>query len=189
MSNEITGIIQEVRNKSVAGGRNAYDIVVGGQTYGYGLYPPKAKQGDYVRFTVDESRGYKNVARNSLMVSKNKPPAEAVAEAQASAPKKNAAGESVDSRQDSILRQSSMNYAIAYLGVLAQAGALAVPTTKGKGQEYMDTLRKKYTQEFYEANSGLVWKDISPNQSTAEDGGEESAPFETDTTPDDGEWT
>lgn len=188
MSNEITGIIQEIRTKPVAGGKSAYDIVVGGQAYGNGLYPPKAKVGDYVRFTVDDSRGYKNVARNSLQVSKNKPPAEAVAQAAATTPQVNSAGASFDGRQDSIVRQSSMEYAIRFLGVLAQAGALAVPTTKGKGQEYMDTLRKKYTQEFYEHNTGLVYKDISPNQSKAEDVAEEDAPFDTDS-PADGEWT
>ena len=184
----VTGVIQQINEKSVAGGKKAYDIVVAGQTYGYGLYPPKAKEGDYVKFDVDESRGYKNVARNSLKVSTNKPPAEAVAEAQASAPKQNSVGGSVDSRQDSILRQSSLNYAIQYLGVLAQAGALAVPATKGKQQEYVDTLRKKYTQEFYEANSGLAYKDISPNQTEAAGGGEDETPFETSDAPADGEW-
>lgn len=189
MSN-ITGVIQEIRSKSVAGGKTAYDIVVAGQTYGYGLYPPKAKEGDYVKFEVDESRGYKNVSRNSLKVSANKPPAEAVAEATSTAPKKNTVGESFDSRQDSIMRQSSMNYAIQYLGVLATAGALSVPSTnKGKGQEYMDTLRKKYIQEFYEANTGLAYKDISPNKSEAADGAEEEAPFDTDPAPADDEWT
>ena len=77
---------------------------------------------------------------------------------------------------------------IQYLGVLAQAGALAVPATKGKQQEYVDTLRKKYTQEFYEANSGLPYKDISPNQTEAAEAGEEEAPFE-EGAPADSEWT
>lgn len=187
MSNVVTGIVQEVKSVQ-RGNRTAYDIVVAGQTYGAGLYPPKCKEGDYIKFEVDDSRGYKNVGRNTLQVSKNKPPAEAVAEAAASAPKQNSAGSSVDARQDSILRQSSMNYAIQYLGVLAQAGALAVPATKGKQQEYVDTLRKKYTQEFYEANSGLPYKDISPNQTEAAEAGEEEAPFE-EGAPADSEWT
>lgn len=186
MSNTMTGLIQEIRSKSVAGGKTAYDIVVAGQTYGYGLYPPKAKEGDYVKFDVDDSRGYKNVARNSLKVSANKPPAEAVAQAAATAPQVNSAGASFDGRQDSIVRQSSMEYAIRFLGVLAQAGALAVPTTKGKGQEYMDTLRKKYTQEFYEHNTGLVYKDISPNHAEADGADEDEPPF--DEAPDDGDW-
>jgi len=185
MSQFVTGIIQEIRRKPVSGGKTAYDIVVGGQTYGYGLYPPKTNEGDYVRFEVDESRGYKNVARNSLKVSKNKPPAEAVAEAQSTAPKKNSEGASFDARQDSIVRQSSTQYAVAYLGVLAQAGALAVPATKGKQQEYMDTLLAKYTQHFYEANSGLKWKDISPS-APKEEAEDEDSPEEQ--APDDAPW-
>ena len=179
MNNEITGIIQEIRKKSVAGGKTAYDIVVGGQAYGNGLYPPKAGEGDYVKFEVDESRGYKNVARNSLKVSKTKPPAEAVAAAAATAPQVSSTGASFDARQDSIVRQSSTEYAVAYLGVLAQAGALAVPGTKGKVQEYMDTLLNKYIQTFYEANTGLKWKSISPGGDKEEDADEtpdEAAP-------------
>lgn len=180
MAQVITGIVQEVIKKQVSGGRTGYDIVVAGETYGCGLYPPKCKEGDYIKFDLDDSRGYKNVGRNTLKVSAGKPPAEVVA-ASTAAPKPAAAG----SREDSIMRQSSMNYAISYLGVLAAAGALAVPTTKGKGQEYMDTLRKKYTQEFYESNSGVAYKDISPNQSTAEEAGEEDV---ADDVPEDGEW-
>lgn len=188
MANTVTGVVQEIQKRSVAGGKTAYNIVVAGKSYGAGLYAPKCSEGDYVKFDVDESRGYANVARNSLKVSANKPPAEAVAEAQASAPKQNSAGGSVDSRQDSILRQSSMNYAIAYLAVLAQAGALAVPSTKGKQQEYVDLLRKKYTQEFYEANSGVAYKDISPNQVKVDEAGEEEAPFDEADAPADSEW-
>lgn len=185
MSKSVTGVVQEVKSIQ-RGNRTAYDIVVGGKSYGAGLYPPKCKEGDYIKFDIDDSRGYENVARNSLQVSKNKPPAEALQEASSTAPKKNSAGESFDSRQDSILRQSSMNYAIQYLNVLAIAGALAVPSTKGKQQEYVDTLRKKYTQEFYEANSGIVYKDISPNQSAADAPGEDEAPFEE--APADDDW-
>lgn len=181
MAQVITGIVQEVIKKPVSGGRTGYDLVVAGETYGVGLYPPKCKEGDYIKFDLDESRGYKNVARNTLKVSAGKPPAEVVA-ASTAAPKPAAAG----SREDSIMRQSSMNYAIQWIGAMATAGALAVPTTKGKGQEYMDTLRKKYTQEFYEANAGIVYKDISPNPSPAEDAGEEEVPE--DDTPADGEW-
>ena len=181
MAQVITGIVQEVIKKSVSGGRTGYDIVVAGETYGCGLYPPKCKEGDYIKFDLDDSRGYKNVGRNTLKVSAGKPPAEAVA-ASTAAPKPAAAG----SREDSIMRQSSMNYAIQYLGVLAGAGALAPPAAKGKGQEYMDTLRKKYTQEFYEANSGVVYKDISPNQSPAEEAGEEET--EAEEAPADTEW-
>src|SRR5687768_13750341 len=97
---EQTGIIQEIRVKDVAGGKKAYDIVVAGQAFGVGLFAPKAKVGDYVKFEIDESRGYKNVARNSLKVSTNKPPAEAIAEADATKPAQSTAGGSVDMKQE-----------------------------------------------------------------------------------------
>lgn len=186
MSNVVTGIVQEIVTKQVAGGKKAYDIVVAGQAYGAGLYKPKCSEGDYVKFEVDESRGYKNVARNSLKVSTGKPPAEAVAAAAASAPVKNAVGQAFDARQDSIMRQSSTNYAVMYLGVLAQAGALSLPTTKGKALEAMDAMLAGYIKQFYEANTGLVYKDISPNQTEAADAGDEEPPFED--APPDGEW-
>lgn len=157
---QVSGIIQEVTSRAVSGGKTAYNITVGGQSYGVGLYPPKAKEGDYVRFTVDESRGYKNVERGTLQVSKNKPPAEAVAEAEATKPK--APGH--DAKQDTISRQSAHNTAIDYLTLAQAAGILpAAPKNKGSGLEYLDTLLVKYTQWFYERNTGIAWEDISPS--------------------------
>lgn len=191
MAQYVTGIIQEIQPKTVTGGKTAYDIVVGGEKYGYGLYKPKAKEGDYVRFELDDSRGYKNVARNSLKVSANKPPPEVVEQAKATAPQKNADGTSFDARQDSIVRQSSLNYAIAYLAVLAQADALGLPaaSAKGKRMEVMDTLLSKYTETFYEQNTGLKYKSIAPSggeQGEDEAQEEDKAPF--DEAPADDEW-
>lgn len=181
---EVTGIIQEIRKKNVAGGKTAYDIVVAGQAYGNGLYPPKAAEGDYVKFEVDESRGYKNVARNSLKVSKNKPPAEALNEAKSTAPQKSTTGMSVDQKQDVISRQAATNSAIAYLAILSSAGALAPPAAKGKGQEYMDTVLTKYTQLFYENNTGVKFVSIAPQSE------EEELPDEPEQqgAPDDDPW-
>lgn len=163
MSNEMTGVVQEVKVKTVAGGKTAYDIVVGGQSYGVGLYAPKCKAGDYVKFEIDDSRGYKNVARNSLKVSANKPPAEALAEAQATAPKQSAAGGTFDLRQDMISRQAASNTAIAFMNLLQSAGAL--PTAaKGKQQEVLEQMLEQYEKEFYERNTGTAWKDVSPSK-------------------------
>lgn len=161
---EMTGVVQEIRPKAVAGGKTAYDVVVGGQAYGYGLYAPKAKAGDYVKFEIDESRGYKNVARNSLKVSPNKPPAEALAAAEASAPKVSSTGGSFDTRQDSISRQAASNTAIAFMQLLAGADALGLPTgAKGNKQAALEDMLHKYESEFYERNTGVKWKDISPS--------------------------
>lgn len=173
MSESITGIIQKIETRSVAGGKTAYNIVVGGQSYGAGLYAPKAKEGDYVKFNVDESRGYKNVERNSLKVSANKPPAEAVAEAQSTAPKQSTTGGSFDTKQDTISRQSAANTAIAFLQLLSANDALGLPAAtskKGSKQQALEAILEKYTQQFYEANTGVVYKSIAPDSKpTAED--------------------
>lgn len=159
---DITGIVQEIKTRSVAGGKTSYDVVVGGQAYGAGLYAPKCKVGDYIKFELDDSRGYKNVGRNSMKVSANKPPAEAMAEAAATAPKQSTTGGSFDSRQDAISRQAASNTAISFMTLLNVAGALPVATAKGKAQETLEAILHKYEQEFYERNTGVKWKNISP---------------------------
>ncbi len=182
---QITGVVQEIRAKPVAGGKVAYDLVVGGDAYGAGLYAPKAKVGDYVQFELDDSRGYKNVGRNSLKVSANKAPAEAVAAAAASMPAKSSTGGSVDHRQDTISRQAATNTAIAFMNILVATDSLGLPKTdtKGKRMEVLETLLNKYTQEFYESNTGVAWKDIGPNKK-----GEAGASEAEADTPADSEW-
>lgn len=187
---EVSGIIQEIRTKQVAGGKLAYDIVVGGEAYGAGLYAPKAKQGDYVKFELDDSRGFKNVGRNSLKVSRNKPPADVVAAAAATTPSKSTTGGSVDMRQEVISRQSALNSAIAFMQVLAATDSLGLPKTdtKGKRMEVMTTLLDKFQQDFYEANTGIKWKDIAP-KAAAKDVVEDEPEEEADASAvDDGEW-
>lgn len=184
MSN-VTGVVQEIATRSVAGGKTAYNVVVAGQAYGAGLYAPKCKQGDYVTFEVDESRGYKNVARGTLRVSANKPPAEAVAEAAATAPRTNSAGGSFDNRQDVISRQAALNSAIAAFGAIAQADAAGLPKTdtKGKRLEAALTIIEELRSRFYEDSTGLEWKDISPSKK-----GETSVEDQDGTGPDDIPW-
>lgn len=189
MSNVITGIVQEVRTKATAGGKPAYDIVVGGQAYGAGLFMPKCKQGDYVKFDLDESRGYKNVARGSLKVSANKPPAEAVAEAEATKLPVSTTGSSVDHKQDTISRQSALNSAIAFMTLLSSNDALGLPKsdTKGKRMEALELMLHKYEQQFYEGNTGVKWSSISPSKPATDEAEAEQAETSADTS--DAEWT
>lgn len=167
---EITGVVQEIKTRSVSGGKTSYDLVVAGQAYGAGLYAPKCKVGDYVKFDLDDSRGYKNVGRNSLKVSANKPPAEALAEAEATAPKKSTTGGSFDQRQDTISRQAAMNTAIQFMTLAASQDALGLPAASAKGKriETLEGMLAKYTQEFYETNTGVKYKSIAPASSEAE---------------------
>lgn len=169
----VTGVIQSITTKATRAGEMA-DIQVAGQRYGAGLIKYlKAKEGDYVTFEVEENGNFKNVARNSLKVSKHKPPAEALAEAKATATKGNA----FDQRQDAISRQAASNTAIAWMGLLQSMDAINIPATqaksKGGAMAYLDTLRREYEKEFYEANTGNEWKSISPNKAEEEASEEE----------------
>lgn len=182
---EITGIVQEIQVRDVKGGKKGYDLVVGGERYGYGLYAPKCQVGDYVKFGLDESRGYKNVERNTLRVSKNKPSTEALAEAAATAPKQSAGGGSVDMKQEIISRQSALNSAIDFMTLLHANDALGLPASaKGKKQEVLESMLAKYMAEFYERNTGVAYKDITPGKK------EETvdSPEAVDDTPVDDEW-
>ena len=70
---------------------------------------------------------------------------------------------------------------------LHEAGALAT-TSKSKGalQETLDTIRRQYEKEFYEANTGQEWKDIRPN-AKPEEGSQDSFGSESDSV-DDAPW-
>lgn len=164
----VTGVVQSV-TKVQRGANEMADIQVAGQRYGAGLTRYlKCKEGDYVTFEVEENGNFKNVKRNTLRVSKNKPPAEALEEAKATATK----GNSFDQRQDAISRQAASNTAIAWLSFLQTAEAINIPATqaktKGGSMAYLDTLRREYEKEFYEANTGNVWKSIAPNKDEEE---------------------
>src|SRR5688572_27328879 len=178
---EVSGIVQDIQTKSVAGGKTAYNIVVGGQSYGAGLYAPKCKVGDFVTFGVDESRGYKNVERNTLKSSANKPANYVEPETPKAAPAKSG-GSPYDARQDAISRQAASNTAIGFLTLLQSAGALPLPAKKGDMQVAMDALLKKQTEFFYEQNTGVKWKDIGPTKD------EESDDTSDDSDPADENW-
>lgn len=186
MGQIVKGVIQAVESKQVSGGRQAWDIVVAGQRYGVGLYKPKANEGDYVQFEVDDSRGYLNVARNTLRALPGKPPAEEVQVAQATAPARTTSGAVVtkgdtdrakrdEERQETISRQSALNSAIDFLKVAQAADALGLPASgpKGKKLEALEAVLDKYTQLFYTQSTGKEWKTYdrpaSPHTDTIED--------------------
>lgn len=173
MSQTIKGVVQTIESRSVAGGRTAYNVKVGGKGYGAGLYAPKCKEGDYVEFVVDDSRGYANIERGTLKVLPNKPTEHSDAPAKSYTPK--AASNSFDARQDAISRQAASNTALAYLTLQQAAGCLPLPSKKADVQEALDALLKETTVMFYEQNTGVAWKDIAPKKASDDEGGEEEA--------------
>ena len=184
----IKGVIQEVI-KQQRGANTMVDIVVGGQKYGAGLEKFfKAKAGQYVEFDLDEERGFKNVARGSLKAGEFKGVTEDTPKGSGSPVAATVAKSvsSFDARQDAISRQAASNTAISWLEFLASQDALPAITAKAKGakQETLDTLRREYEREFYEHNTGVVWKSIAPNapkESTDDATSDNEAPA-------DGEW-
>lgn len=167
---EVSGVIQSIDARSVAGGKTAYDIVVAGQRYGAGFFQPKVKVGDYVTFTAAINGNFKNVERGTLKASAYKPEAADAAPASGARPAVKQAVSSFDARQDAISRQAASNTAIAWVGFLHSAGALPVGSkSKGALQAALDTIREEYEKSFYERNTGVEWKDISPNPQVAED--------------------
>lgn len=186
----VTGIVQKVE-KMQRGQWEMADIYVAGQKYGAGPAKfLKAKEGDYVQFESEQNGNFLNVVRNSLKVSKNKPPAEALEEAKKTSSNVSQAVKGFDNRQDIISRQSASNTAVAYMQVLQAADAIAVPAGKAKSKggimEYYDTLLAEYTKFFFESNTGQEWKDIRPSAKSEE---EDEAPFEEGpSAPADDEW-
>lgn len=159
---EVSGIIQQILTRKVSNGtKTAYDIVVSGQKYGAGLWAPKAKEGDYVTFSANQSQYGFDVERGTLKV--GKAPADQGKQATGSSVKQ-AVG-SYDARQDAISRQAASNTAIAWLTLLHNAGALpAGSKSKGSQQEALDVIRREYEKEFYESNTGNEWKNIRPGK-------------------------
>ena len=179
MADQISGVVQEVIRRSLNNGKSAFDIVVAGDKYGAGLFAPKCKEGDFVTFDVQYNGNFKNVERGTLKVSANKP-----ANTGSSTPSQNvrAASNSFDARQDAISRQAASNTAIAWINLLHTAGALPIAASKSKGsqQEALDTIRRQYEKEFYEGNTGVEWKNISPNKANESDAEETSEEEEND---------
>ena len=178
MSNTISGVIQQLKSKQTKIGE-MWDINVNGDWFGVGKYKPKAKEGDYVTFTPEYNGNFKNVERGTLKVSQNKPSNAGSSSSTQQAVR--SASNSFDARQDAISRQAASNTAIAWLTLLNTAGALPIATSKSKGsqQEAMDVIRRQYEKEFYEANTGVEWKNISPNKASdtsgdADDNSEEA---------------
>ena len=178
MADTISGVIQQIKTKQTKIG-TMYDIQVNGDFYGIGKYAPKAKEGDYVTFTPEYNGNFKNVERGTLKVSANKPANTGNTQASSNV---RAASNSFDARQDAISRQAASNIAIAWLTMLHTAGALPVSTSKSKGgqQEALDVIRRQYEKEFFEANTGVEWKNISPNKPDAGADEDESEEVEND---------
>jgi hypothetical protein len=145
---KIVGTVNEVYSYNTKVG-TMYGVVVNGNKYGAGKVKPAAGVGDTVAFSFTENGQYKNIDMKSFSVESSAPSTEAVAAA--------ASGGSnySDTRQNSIVRQSSMEYAIRWLGVLQAEGALPGINKTMKAEEkfgLMSALLAETADEFFNAN-------------------------------------
>lgn len=181
---QIKGVVQAVEAREVSGGRTAYSVRVGGQSYGAGLFKPKCNEGDYVTFEEERNGNYKNIARGSLKVTDYKPsPEEEKVETKTYTPKSggvdwDAKAKADAERQDTISRQASSNSAIAFMQIMSDNDALGLPKTDTRGAKAkaLTALLRKLEVEFYERNTGKTYVDITPSaeQPVDKEEGEES---------------
>ena len=183
---QVKGVVQAVETREVSGGRTAYSVRVGGQSYGAGLFKPKCKEGDYVTFEEERNGNYKNIARGSLKVSDYKPsPEEEKVETKPYTP--NSGGVDWDAkakadaeRQDTISRQASSNSAIAFMQIMSDNDALGLPKTDTRGAKAkaLTALLRKLEVEFYERNTGKTYVDITPSAEQPVEKEEDEESFE-----------
>lgn len=167
---QVSGVVQQVLSRQTKIGQ-MYDIVVNGQKYGVGKFPPKANEGDYVTFTDSVNGNFHNVERGTLRVSEYKSQGPTTTSAVKTAVS------SFDARQDVISRQAALNSAISWLTLLNNVGALPIAASKTKGaqQAALDTILHEYEVKFYESNTGQEYKSIAPNaKESPEEMGEDS---------------
>lgn len=166
MSN-VVGIVSEIYDYDTKVGK-MYGMVVNGNKYGCGKSRPKASAGDTVSFRFTENGQYKNVDMKTFSAESNATSAgPASAGLVTSTP-------SSDARQNSIVRQSSLEYAIRFLQVCATADAIPGVTKTTKPEDrygIIEALIAEKAEEFFNANiSGkpLGSVDATPRSSGAE---------------------
>lgn len=139
MSNQVTGMCQEVKTKTTKIGP-MYDLVVNGKAYGVGKYPPKCKAGDNVTFDIAWRGEYPNVDTKTLVVVPG-----------TGAPPMASSGPAyTDNKQEVISRQSALNSAIAWMQVITGSAGI-------KDKAAADEAMVKYRNGFYKASTGKDW--------------------------------
>lgn len=159
MTQTVTGVVQAVEARETSIG-TMYNLKVNGESYGYGKYAPKAKAGDTVTFGVTYRGKYANVDTKNFQVTPGTgaPPS-------VSAPSKGNGGAKDDywerkeatdvARQIIISKQSALNSALAFVGLMQTAGALPPAPAKARdGAKVLEGLVEYYRDVFYKQATG-----------------------------------
>lgn len=162
MTQTVTGVVQAVEARDTSIG-TMYNLKVNGESYGYGKYAPKAKAGDTVTFGVTYRGKYANVDTKNFQVT---PGTGAPAPATTSS-KSNGGGNAKDdywerkeatdvARQTIISKQSALNSALTFVGLMQAAGALpAAPAKARDGAKVLEGLVEYYRDAFYKQATGM----------------------------------
>ena len=152
---QVTGVVTDIPQITTKCGKTMYSIVVNGDRFGIGMYPPKCSVGDTVTFTMSMNGQYKNAEPKTIVVSAGVPRqdvAQVGKTAEAAGPVRGY-GKS-DEVQDTISKQSALNTAIAFVKLAQEAGALPAPAKAKDKLEALDAIVKQYAREFYGFSTG-----------------------------------
>lgn len=157
---QISGQLSQIKSKPTQFGE-MYDVVINGQSYGLGKFPPRGiKQGDFVTLQYEQKGNYKNVVKGSLRLD-DSPKTDAVP---STAPAPAAyAGKSAyvpfDERQEIISKQAAMNTALELCTLAQSAGAVQFAKT-AKPAEILGLVHQwvlETAQKVYNLTTGRTW--------------------------------
>jgi len=146
------GYLKEVQSYDTRVGTMYSLVFDNGDKLGVGKFAPKhAEPGEYYEYEIEMRGQYKNLKQGSLR-KKAKPQGVPQPKAAASG----GGGQSYDSRQEVISRQSALNSALALVDILVKADALPVPKSAktDKKADLITDIVRHYTAEYYEQSTG-----------------------------------
>lgn len=158
---QVSGQVSQVKEKQTQFGP-MYDVIINGQSYGAGKYPPRdIKAGDFVSLEFEQKGNFRNVVKGSLR--KDDGAAAAAPPVTADTPKSQYAGKApyvpFDERQEMISKQSALNTALSFCNLASANGAVPMPKS-AKESEKLGLIYQWVLDTaggLYKLSTGRVW--------------------------------
>lgn len=159
---QISGQVSQVKEKQTQFGA-MYDVVINGQSYGAGKFPPRdIKAGDFVTLEFEQKGNFRNVVKGTLRKDDG-PQQAAPAAAPTSAATTPYAGKApyvpFDERQEMISKQSALNTALSFCNLASANGAIPMPKS-AKESEKLGLIYQWVLDTaggLYKLSTGRVW--------------------------------
>jgi hypothetical protein len=166
---QVTGKVEQIKEKQTKFGA-MYDVVVNGQSYGHGKYPPRGIQaGDHVTLDVEVKQNGQytnyNIAKGGIRKEDGAAPSNVtpINTQPASAATTPYAGKSpyvpFDERQEMISKQSALNTALSFCNLASANGAVPMPKA-AKESEKLGLLYQWFLDTaggLYKLSTGREW--------------------------------